>query len=113
MQLGSRRGRPRPPGASSAAPDAQAADSAAFTWSARMPGNDRAASEAAIGGQSEFRQVLAGQCHALAESLHIVDRAEINARAARVELLEWREESPVLGVQQRDVDPAPPPARCL
>ena len=105
-----RRGRPA---VRSAAAQGQAVVPAAFTCSTRMPGRSetRAASEPAIRCQPEFRQVFAGQCDALLESRHVVDCAEIDAGAVRVEILKRREEGLILGVQQGDVDPVHASAR--
>src|ERR1700760_1294048 len=51
----------------------------------------RNAAEAAIGSEPEFRQILARQRDALLEAVHMMDNAEIDARAAWPQILQRRE----------------------
>jgi hypothetical protein len=70
----------------------------------------RQAAEAAIGAEAERGQIFARDREALRERAHVVDGAEIDARAMRREARQRREKRIVAAVEHRQVDPVDPAA---
>jgi 2-polyprenyl-6-methoxyphenol hydroxylase-like FAD-dependent oxidoreductase len=68
------------------------------------------AAKAAIGADAEIRPVFACRGDALREARHIVDGAEIDPRALRLQVPQRREKGVVAAIQHRDVDPIDPAA---
>src|ERR1041384_8613030 len=66
---------------------------------------NRQATEAAIGTEPKFRQILPGGLEPRPEASHIVDHAEIDARALWVESFQRREETIVAAIEYGNVNP--------
>src|SRR3954465_698667 len=71
------------------------------------------AAKAAIGRKPELRQEFPRQRDALLEAIHMMDDAEIDPRAARLEVFQRREERLADVRQHRNVNPVDAPARRL
>src|SRR5712691_6028792 len=71
---------------------------------------DRKPPEAAIGPKAELGKIFPRDLQPLPETLHVVDRAEIDARARRSEVLQGREERIIGAVEHGDVDEIHVPA---
>lgn len=69
-------------------------------------------SEAAISAETEIGQILACRGDPLLEPRHVVNGAEIDARALRVQVLQRRQEGIVAAIEHRKVDPVHSPAGC-
>src|SRR5262245_11384035 len=71
----------------------------------------RAAAEPAIGGEAELRKIFARRCNPLGKARHIVNHAQIDARAAGLQFGEGSEECVIAAIKHRDVYQVDAPGR--